>query len=146
MEIFIANDHAGFELKEHIINSIKSVSWLNLGCDSADSVDYPLYSFALANAVVNKNNSKGIMICGSGIGSCIAANKVVNARASVCHDTYSAHQGVEHDDMNILVLGARVIGKSLAIEIVHSFINAQFSNEQRYARRLQQILSFEKQR
>ena len=146
MEIFIANDHAGFELKQYIINSIKSVFWLNLGCDSSNSVDYPLYSFKLANAVVNKNNSKGIMICGRGVGSCIAANKVINARASVCHDSYSARQGVEHDDMNILVLGARVIGKSLAIEIVHSFINAQFSNEQRHARRLQQILSFEKQR
>lgn len=143
MDIFIASDHAGFELKQYIISSISKISWIDLGCDSLESVDYPIYSFKLAQSVVNKKSSKGIMICGSGVGSCIAANKVLNARASVCHDSYSAHQGVEHDDMNILVLGARVIGKSLAIEVVNSFINAKFSNDERHLRRLKQILSFE---
>ena len=143
MKLYIASDHAGFELKTYLKANIKSVEWQDLGCDNADPVDYPDYAADLASHVVSMQ-TKGIMICGSGVGASIAANKIRGARASVCHDLYSAKQGVEHDDMNILVLGGRVIDKSLALDIAKAFMAAEFSQEERHVRRLNKILALEK--
>lgn len=145
MKIALASDHAGFALKntlrEHLMN--KGVDCLDLGCFDESPCDYPDFAKKVADAVAKRQCQKGIVLCGSGVGASIAANKVKGVRAAVCHDTYSAHQGVEHDDMNILVLGARVIGQSLAVEIVHAFLAATFSNEERHVRRLNKILAIE---
>mgnify|MGYP000193229812 CR=1 FL=1 len=143
MKLYIASDHAGFELKAYLKTNIKNIEWIDLGCDNNNPVDYPDYAADLARHVVN-DHLKGVMICGSGIGANIAANKIRGARASLCHDLYSAQQGVEHDDMNILVLGGRVIDKDLALQIVKIFMTAQFSQEERHVRRLNKILALEK--
>ena len=146
MKIAIASDHAGFPLKGVIIERLKAMGHKveDLGTDSAEvAVDYPDFAAKAALAVTQGKASRGIIICGSGVGACVAANKFNGARASVCHDTYSAHQGVEHDDMNILCLGARIIGPALALEITEAFVSAAFSNETRHVRRLDKIRSFE---
>jgi len=148
VKIAIASDHAGFLLKKIIVNHLKTLGQKveDLGPDSADvSVDYPDFAAKVALAVTQGKANRGIIICGSGVGACVAANKFNGVRASVCHDTYSAHQGVEHDDMNILCLGARIIGPALALEITETFTGAVFSNEARHVRRLDKIRSFEKQ-
>ncbi len=146
MKIAIASDHAGFHLKEAIkkelLRAQKSVQ--DLGTNSEEPVDYPDYAVKVALAVQEKKADRGIILCGSGVGASITANKIKGIRAAVCHDSYSAHQGVEHDDMNVLVLGARVIGESLAHELVRVFLAAQFSNEERHLRRLQKINALEK--
>jgi ribose 5-phosphate isomerase B len=140
----LASDHAGFLLKEHLRSSLAHQGYqvLDLGCHSAEPVDYPDYALLISQSVINKSAERGIIICGSGVGASIAANKVIGIRASVCHDTYSAHQGVEHD-MNILALGARIIGQAWALEIAMSFLCARFSNEERHVRRLKKILAIE---
>lgn len=146
MKIAIASDHAGFPLKKNIMERLKELGHKaeDLGPASADTpVDYPDFAAKVALAVTQGKANRGIMVCGSGVGACVAANKFNGVRASVCHDTYSAHQGVEHDDMNILCLGARIIGSSLAVEIVEAFAGAVFSNETRHVRRLDKIRSFE---
>jgi ribose 5-phosphate isomerase B len=147
VKIAIASDHAGFPLKQYITGYLKTLGHKveDLGTDSAEvSVDYPDFAAKTAIAVTQGKANRGIVVCGSGVGACIAANKFNGVRASVCHDTYSARQGVEHDDMNILCLGARIIGSELALEVVKAFTGAAFSNEPRHVRRLDKIRSFEK--
>jgi ribose 5-phosphate isomerase B len=146
LKIAIASDHAGFPLKQYLADCLKQLGHKidDLGTDSPDTaVDYPDFAAKIALAVTQGKANKGIIVCGSGVGACIAANKFTGARASVCHDTYSARQGVEHDDMNILCLGARIIGTALAEEIARAFIGASFSNETRHVRRLDKVRSFE---
>lgn len=145
MKIAIASDHAGFSLKIEIINAIEAAGYevLDLGTDSTKSVDYPDFSEKLGNVIQNQIVQKGILICGSGIGASIAANKLKGVYAAICHDTYSAHQGVEHDKMNVLCLGGRIIGPELAKEIVFSFLSAKFSEEERHIRRINKIYQLE---
>jgi RpiB/LacA/LacB family sugar-phosphate isomerase len=145
MKIAIGSDHAGFQLKELLAAFLKDKGHevTDVGCYDEKPCDYPDLAAAVAYEVVSKKSARGIVLCGSGVGASIAANKVKGVRASVCHDTYSAHQGVEHDDMNVLVLGARIIGSELAKEIVTAFVGAHFSNEERHIRRLSKILALE---
>lgn len=147
MKIAVAADHGGFELKNNILSLLKEKKYdvIDLGNSKYDPTDdYPDFAVMLANSVVSGKAEKGILICGSGVGACIAANKIKGARASVCHDVYSAHQGVEHDDMNILCLGARIIGNKLAEDLVFAFINAKFQTKESYIRRLEKVKNLEK--
>jgi ribose 5-phosphate isomerase B len=145
MRIAVGCDHAGYLLKEPVVAEIARLGHevLDLGTNSADAVDYPDYAEAVAKAVAEGEAERGVLICGSGAGASIAANKVPGVRAATCHDTYSAHQAVEHDEMNVLALGARVIGEELAIEVVRAFLGARFSGEERHARRLGKIKAIE---
>ena len=147
MHIVIGSDHAGFELKKALINHIKNLghSVLNVGTDSPESVDYPIFAAKVGLTVLEGDADRGIMICGSGVGASVAANKIHGIRAATCHDFYSARQGVEHDDMNVLVLGARVVDLSLAAELVRIFLAAEFTNEERHKRRLGKITELETQ-
>lgn len=141
MRLAIASDHAGFALKQALVPRLRNAGHdvLDLGANSEAPVDYPDYAEAVANAVLHGKAERAVLICGSGVGASVAANKAPGIRAGLCHDTYSAHQGVEHDDMNILVLGARVIGIELANELVRAFLGAVFSGEPRHVRRLGKI-------
>ena len=144
--VALGSDHGGFPLKEELLPWMKGQGYevLDVGAHSFDpSDDYPDFAYAVAQAVASGKAPRGIIICGSGVGACIAANKVPGVRAGICHDTYSAHQGVEHDDMNVLCLGARIIGGALAVELVTAFLNARFSSEERHARRLRKVLDIE---
>ena len=148
MRIAVACDHAGFPLKATILETIRRAGHepLDLGTDSTASVDYPDYALKIGRAIRSGEAERGILICGSGVGACIAANKLEGVYASVCHDTYSAHQGVEHDDMNVLCLGARIIGPEPAVEIVEAFAGAVFSDEERHRRRVGKIKAIERAR
>ena len=140
-------DHAGFELKSELLPWLESQGYdvLDLGAYDLDpNDDYPDFAEVVGKAVASGKTPRGILVCGSGVGACIAANKVPGVRASMCHDSYSARQGVEHDDMNILCLGARVIGPELAKELVTVFITARFTGEERHRRRLEKTLSIER--
>lgn len=145
MRIAIAADHAGFALKQALIPSLRE--WghevEDLGTHSTESVDYPDYAAAVAREITERRAERAILICGSGVGASVAANKVRGVRAGLCHDTYSAHQGVEHDDMNVLVLGSRVIGLELARELSKHFVQARFSGEARHLRRLEKVKAIE---
>ncbi len=144
--VALGTDHGGFPLKEELLPWMKGQDYevLDVGAHSFDpSDDYPDFAYAVAQAVASGKAPRGIIICGSGVGACIAANKVPGVRAGICHDGYSAHQGVEHDDMNVLCLGARIIGGALAVELVTAFLNARFSGEERHARRLRKVLDIE---
>jgi RpiB/LacA/LacB family sugar-phosphate isomerase len=145
MRIVVGADHAGFMLKQEIASDLREQGHdvIDVGTDSTDPVDYPDFAVAVANAVLDGQAERGVLICGSGVGASVAANKVRGIRAAICHDTYSAHQGVEHDNMNVLVLGGRVLGEMLAIELVHAFIGAKFSGEPRHVRRLAKIQAIE---
>jgi ribose 5-phosphate isomerase B len=145
MRIAIAADHAGFQLKQQLLADLADTGHdpLDLGTWSTDPVDYPDFAEAVARAVIEGRVERGILLCGSGVGASVAANKLPGIRAGLCHDSYSAHQGVEHDDMNILVLGARVIGPALARELVRTFLAAAFSGEERHRRRLDKIRALE---
>jgi RpiB/LacA/LacB family sugar-phosphate isomerase len=145
MRIAVGSDHAGFELKEDVEAALRADGHdvLDLGTNSKAPVDYPDYAEAVGRAVVEKRAERAILICGSGVGASVAANKIPGVRASVCHDTYSAHQGVEHDDLNVLVLGGRVVGPALALDLVRAFVAASFSGEERHARRLAKVLALE---
>lgn len=145
MRIALGADHAGFQLKEEIAAYLRERSFtvLDVGTNGPEPVDYPDFAEAAAMHVVEGTADRGIVICGSGIGASIAANKIPGIRAGVCHDTYSAHQGVEHDDMNVLVMGSRVIGPALAQEIVKSFLEAEFSKAERHVRRLNKVRALE---
>ena len=129
MRIALAADHAGFELKALMMERLTQDGHqvLDLGTDSTEPVDFPDYAQAVAEAIVSGKAERGILVCGSGVGACMAANKLRGIRAGLCHDTYSAHQGVEHDDMNVLCLGAQIIGPELALELVRTFLAARFS-------------------
>jgi ribose 5-phosphate isomerase B len=150
MRIVIAFDHAGFPLKQTILNAVRSAGYepIDLGTDSTTPVDYPDFTVRLGRAILKGEAQRGILVCGSGVGACIAANKIPGIYAGVCHDTYSAHQGVEHDDMNVLCLGARVIGAEPAREIVQVFLNARYigsdPGEERHARRVAKVRALEK--
>jgi ribose 5-phosphate isomerase B len=145
MRVAIGCDHAGFPLKETVAIAVKKAGHepLDLGTNSSDRVDYPEYAIKVAQAVLQGRAERGILVCGSGVGVCIAANKIKGIYAGVCHDTYSAHQAVEHDDMNVLCLGARIIGPEIAVEIVRAFLGATFSNEDRHKRRVGMIHAIE---
>jgi len=145
MRLALASDHAGFLLKQELVDYFKGLGYevLDLGTNSEAPVDYPDYAVALGQAVLAGTAERGILICGSGVGASVAANKLKGIRAGLCHDTYSAHQGVEHDDMNVLVLGARVIGSALANELANAFVHAKFSGEERHVRRLNKIKALE---
>jgi ribose 5-phosphate isomerase B len=145
MKIAVGVDHGGFPLKQTIIDELGRLGHevLDLGTDSAASVDYPDYAAAVGRAVVGGQAERGIIICGSGVGACVAANKINGVRACLCHDTYSAHQGVEHDDMNVLCLGARIIGPALAEELVGAFLSAEFNRDERFVRRLNKVIALE---
>ena len=147
MRIAIAADHAGYELKEHVAKVAAGAGHAvtDLGTHSTDPVDYPDYAAAVAKAVATGRAERGIVVCGSGAGAAIAANKVKGIRAAVAHDTYTAHQCVEHDDVNVLALGSRVIGTSLADEVVLAFLGARFSGADRHTRRIAKIAALEGQ-
>jgi RpiB/LacA/LacB family sugar-phosphate isomerase len=146
MRVAVAADHAGFFLKQELVDYLTSLQYdvLDLGTNSADSVDYPDYAEAVGKAIVEGRAERGLLVCGSGVGASVAANKIAGIRAGLCHDAYSAHQGVEHDDMNVLVLGARVIGPALAQELARGFLAAKFSGAERHRRRLEKIARLEK--
>ena len=145
MRIAVGSDHAGFELKEELKSFIGNEHRvIDVGTHSTDPADYPDFAEALALEVVEKRVDRGILICGSGVGASIASNKIPGIRAGICHDTYSAHQSVEHDDVNVLVLGARIIGIEVAREIVASFLSAKYTAEERHERRLGKVLDIEK--
>jgi len=146
MRIVIGSDHAGFALKTQIAAYLGQLKHevLDVGTYNADPVDYPDYAEAVGKAVLEGKGERGILICGSGVGASVAANKLVGIRAGLCHDTYSAHQGVEHDDTNVLVLGARVVAWALAEELVRAFLGASFSNEERHRRRVEKVKAMEK--
>ena len=146
MIVAFAADHAGFDLKNSVKAYVERNGFevLDLGAFNAEPSDYPDFAEALGKAIQSKTAERGVLICGSGVGASIAANKLRGIRAAVCHDSYSAHQGVEHDNMNILVLGSRVIGEALARDLVDRFLRASFSNEERHVRRLQKVQALEK--
>ena len=145
MRIAVGCDHAGFPLKAIVLETIRRCGHeaIDLGTFSTDPVDYPDYAEKVGRAVQRREADRGILLCGSGVGAAIAANKMRGIRAALCHDTFSAHQGVEHDDANVLSLGARIIGPDLALEIVQAFLQAKFSGEERHARRLGKVLAIE---
>jgi len=145
MRIALGADHAGFSLKEELVQDLcrQGHEVVDLGTSSCDPVDYPDFAEAVALAVVQGRAERGIVLCGSGVGACVAANKVAGVRAGLCHDTYSAHQGVEHDDVNVLVLGARIVGSALAHELVRAFLGARFSHDERHERRLAKVRAIE---
>ncbi len=145
MRVAFSADHAGYLLKQELFAKFaqQGRDVIDLGTHSAAPVDYPDSAEAVARALLDGQAQRGIIVCGSGAGVSIAANKFPGIRAAVCHDTYTAHQAVEHDDMNVLCLGARVIGGSLALEIATAFLDAVFSREDRHQRRLDKILAIE---
>lgn len=145
MKLVIGADHGGFSLKKEIVAYVRSMrhTVIDVGTHSSDPSDYPDFAFAVAEKITQKKATRGILICGSGVGASIAANKFPGIRASVCHDTFSARQGVEDDDMNVLCLGARVVGPQLALEIVRAFLGARFSHAARHKRRLNKVLAIE---
>jgi len=147
LRVALGADHGGFSLKNELVTRLhETFEVLDLGSRTFDrDDDYPDFALAVAQAVASGQAQRGILVCGSGVGACIAANKVRGARACLCHDTYSAHQGVEHDDMNILCLGARVVGTELAGELVDAFLKVNFSGETRHRRRLEKVLAIEQQ-
>ena len=146
MRIAAGADHAGFALKEDLAAYLRELGHqvLDVGTHSTAPVDYPDYAEAVGNAVLDGRADRAVLICGSGVGASVAANKLPGIRAGLCHDTYSAHQGVEHDDMNVLVMGSRVIGTELARELVRAFLGATFSGEERHRRRLAKVIALER--
>ena len=145
MKIVIGSDHAGFQLKVAMGDVLRSLGQevLDIGAFNENPSDYPDFAEAVGRAVLDGRAERGVLICGSGVGASVAANKLMGIRAAVCHDTYSAHQGVEHDDMNVLVLGSRIIGVKLAEDLVKAFLAAKFTNEDRHVRRLNKIRALE---
>ena len=146
MRIAVASDHAGFALKQEMLPVIRSLGHevIDVGTHSTDAVDYPDYAVAGCSRILDGSAERGILFCGSGVGMSVAANKIPGIRAGNVEDHYSAHQGVEHDDMNVLCLGARVIGPAPALEIARAFLGARFTGEERHARRVKKVLDIEK--
>lgn len=146
MKIAVAADHAGFPLKARAIEVVRAHGHepIDLGTHSTDPVDYPDIARTLGEAIQRGEAERGVLLCGSGVGASVAATKLRGIRSAVCHDTYSAHQGVEHDDMNVLALGARIIGPELLAELVGAFVDARFSGEERHVRRLAKITALER--
>lgn len=147
MKVAIASDHAGFALKEELRAFISNLSHevVDLGARSVEPSDYPDFAEAVGFAITASTAERGILICGSGVGVSVAANKMPGIRAAICHDTYSAHQGVEHDDMNVLVMGSRIVGVALAHEITERYLSAKFDvSEERFTRRLNKVKAIER--
>ncbi len=145
MKVAVGCDHAGFPLKQEIAALLrKDHEVVDVGAFSPEPSDYPDFAEAVGRAVLDGTAERGVLVCGSGVGASVAANKLPGIRAAVCHDVYSAHQGVEHDDMNVLVLGGRIVGAALAQELVWAFVGAQFSGEERHVRRLDKVKALEK--
>ncbi|MDH3308290.1 MAG: ribose 5-phosphate isomerase B [Acidimicrobiia bacterium] len=145
MRIAVGADHAGYQLKDTVARFLaeQGHAVTDFGTHSEDSVDYPDYAASVANAVSDGRAERGIVVCGSGAGACIAANKIVGVRAMQGTDSYTAHQGVEHDDANVLCLGARVTGEAVVMEVVAAFVGAKFIPEERYVRRLNKVKALE---
>jgi RpiB/LacA/LacB family sugar-phosphate isomerase len=145
MRIAVAADHAGVALKASIRTHLMALGHQvdDLGTHTGEAVDYPDYASAVAAAVAHGDCDRGVVVCGSGVGASVAANKHRGIRAGLCHDVYSAHQGVEHDDMNVLVLGGRVVGEAVARELVGAFVNARYTGEARHERRLAKVRALE---
>jgi len=146
MRIVVGADHAGFELKNMLAADLRHRGHevIDAGTTSADPVDYPDFAEAVSKLLLDGAAERGVLVCGSGVGASVSANKIPGIRAGLCHDTYSARQGVEHDDMNILVLGARVIGVELARGLVNNLLAAKFNGEERHRRRIEKIKALEK--
>jgi ribose 5-phosphate isomerase B len=146
MKIAVACDHAGFPVKARVLETVRALGHeaIDLGVHAPEPpADYPDAARAVGEAVQQGRAERAILLCGSGVGASVAANKMRGIRAGVCHDTYSAHQGVEHDDMNVLCLGARIIGPELVPELVRAFVNAKFTGDERHVRRLNKVLAME---
>jgi ribose 5-phosphate isomerase B len=146
MRVAIGSDHAGFAMKGEIVRHVEALGHAveDVGTKGLEPVDYPVFAEAVGRAVLDGRAERGIILCGSGVGASVAANKMPGIRAAVCHDVYSAHQGVEHDDMNVLALGARIIGVELARDLVKAFLAARFSGEERHRRRLDEVRDIER--
>jgi ribose 5-phosphate isomerase B len=146
MLIAVGADHAGYDLKVDVIRFLEELGHevMDLGTHSTTPVDYPEYAKQVGRAVQQGKAERGVLVCGSGVGACIAANKLRGIRAALCHDTYTAHQGVEHDDVNVLCLGGRVVGPALACDILRTWLAARYSGEPRHQRRIDQILEIER--
>ena len=147
MRIAVGADHAGVPLNETAMAELRKLGHevVDLGThDASQPDDYPDYAIAVAQEVTSGHCERGLLICGSGVGVSVAANKIPGIRAAMCHDTYSAHQGVEHDDMNVLCLGARVIGPELMLDLLRAFVGARFMGEERFRRRLAKVTALEK--
>src|ERR1700751_1294635 len=145
MKLVIGSDHAGFELKNAMGDVLRGLGHtvLDVGAFNTNPSDYPAFAEAVGRAVLDGRSERGVLICGSGVGASVAANKLIGIRAGMCHDTYSAHQGVEHDNINILVLGSRVVGEKLAEDLVKAFLGAKFTHEERHVRRLGKVKAIE---
>ena len=147
MRVAVAFDHRGVKLRDRILEELVALSHevVDLGTDTdAERVDYPDKAREIGDAIRGGDGERGVLVCGSGVGAAIAACKLQGVRAAICHDTYSAHQGVEHDDMNVLCLGSEVVGAELAAELVRAFLNARFDGGERYVRRLEKIEAMER--
>jgi ribose 5-phosphate isomerase B len=145
MRIALGCDHGGFPFKNRVVGVVQAAGHeiVDCGTDSTCAVDYPDFARKVGETILARQADRGILICGSGVGISVAANKIPGIRAGVCHDIYSAHQGVEHDDMNVLCLGARIIGEEVVVELVHAFVKANFTNEERHVRRLKKLFEIE---
>ena len=146
MNVAIGTDHAGFSLKPAVLDAVREAGHIVIDCGAfviAPDDDYPDFAEAVARTILEGKAERGIVLCGSGVGASVAANKFAGIRSALCHDTFSARQGVEDDGMNVLSLGARVIGPSLAAELVRSFLRAEFSDAARHRRRLNKVIAFE---
>lgn len=148
MIIALGNDHAGFPLKSHVVKVLNSlgVQIIDHGSYDEHSVDFPDIAKLVCQSVLNGNAYRGIMVCGTGVGACIAANKIPGIRASVCHDIYSARQCVEHDDVNVMCIGAQIIGPTVAGEYIEAFLKAEFSTEEHFRRRVAKLAEMERSR
>jgi RpiB/LacA/LacB family sugar-phosphate isomerase len=146
MRLVVGSDHAGLALKQLIAGELQQQGHdvLDVGTFSSEPSDYPDFAEAVGEAVISGRAERGVLVCGSGVGASVAANKIPGVRAAVCHDAYSAHQGVEHDDMNVLVLGGRIVGTALAHDLVAAFVGARFSGEERHMRRLAKVTALER--
>jgi ribose 5-phosphate isomerase B len=148
MKIAVAFDHRGVKLREQLLDELEALGHevVDLGTDTdAERVDYPVKARELGHAILGDGAERGILVCGSGVGASVAACKIAGIRAAVCHDVYSAHQGVEHDDMNVLCLGSEVVGGELARDLVRAFLAARFDGGGRYVKRLEQVAALEKE-
>ncbi len=145
MKVVIGSDHAGFQLKNAMGDLLRSLGHevLDIGAFNENPSDYPDFAEAVGRAILDGRSERGVLICGSGIGASVAANKLMGIRAGICHDTYSGHQGVEHDNMNVLVMGSRVVGEKLAEDIVRAYLPAKFTNKERHVRRLAKVAALE---
>ncbi len=146
LRVALGGDHAGYELKKLVADRLgkQASEVIDCGTNSTQSCDYPDFAVAVAREIIQGRADRGIVVCGSGVGVSVAANKIPGIRAAICHDTYSAHQGVEHDDMNVLCIGGRIIGSELAFAIIDSFLGAKYEPQERHQRRLDKVLDIEK--